>query len=208
MFARSAKTLASRASSAAFRPAPSSPASLWRLARRTYASEAPTAGPGKLILNFTVPHQPILKDFEATMVNIQSSEGDMGILADHVPTIAQLNAGVVEIFALDNKPRKFFVSGGFAIINPDSSLNINAVEAFPVEELDAEVCASFRVSKHLPDRSFAREMEFKSLRKAARRGVEESSRKENASGATEADKAAARIEREVFEAAVAAAISK
>jgi len=33
----------------------------------------------------------------------------------------------------------FIVSGGFATMNPDSTLNINAVEAFPVEEFSAEV---------------------------------------------------------------------
>jgi F0F1-type ATP synthase epsilon subunit len=31
------------------------------------------------------------------------------------------------------------VSGGFATINPDNSLNINAVEAFPLEEVSLEV---------------------------------------------------------------------
>ncbi|KAJ3240656.1 delta subunit of the central stalk of mitochondrial F1F0 ATP synthase, atp16 [Chytriomyces hyalinus] len=146
-------------------------------ARRLYASEAGSGG--KLRLNFALPHQTILKDFEAIQVNIQSSEGDMGILADHVPTIAQLaNGGVIEILAADNKPRKFFVSGGFAIINPDSSLNINAVEAVPVEDLDAE---------------------------AARKGADEASRKMNASGASEKDKAEARVEFELFEAVLAAA---
>ncbi|KAJ1560800.1 delta subunit of the central stalk of mitochondrial F1F0 ATP synthase, atp16 [Cladochytrium tenue] len=116
----------------------------------------------------------ILNAVEATQVNVQTSGGDMGILSDHVPSISQLNAGVVEILGLESgKPQKYFVSGGFAIINADSTLNINAVEAFPLEELDAE---------------------------AARRGLEEATRAETASGASEADKATARIERETFEA--------
>lgn len=34
---------------------------------------------------------------------------------------------------------KNIVSGGFATMNPDSTLNINAVEAFPVEDFSAEV---------------------------------------------------------------------
>ncbi|KAJ3206732.1 MCM DNA helicase complex subunit [Dinochytrium kinnereticum] len=134
---------------------------------RSYA-EAATAAPGKLLLNFAVPHQPILRNYEAIQVNLSSTEGDMGILADHVPTISQLNPGVIEIIGSD-KTQKFFVSGGFAIINTDSSLNINAVEAFPVEDIDVE---------------------------AARRGVDEANRKLNASGGSEADKAAAKIELE------------
>lgn len=33
----------------------------------------------------------------------------------------------------------FIVSGGFATINPDNSLNINAVEAFPIDQIAPEV---------------------------------------------------------------------
>ncbi|KAJ3207939.1 delta subunit of the central stalk of mitochondrial F1F0 ATP synthase, atp16 [Entophlyctis luteolus] len=103
----------------------------------------------------------------------------MGILADHVPIIAQLNhGGVVEIVASDNKPRKYFVSGGFAVMNVDSSLNINAVEAVPIEDLDPS---------------------------AAKQGLDEAVRKLNASGASEKEKAEARIEQELFEAVIAAA---
>jgi hypothetical protein len=57
-----------------------------------------------------------LKDFEATQVNLSSSEGDMGILADHVPTIAQLNPGVLEVISSD-KSRKFF--GVYSSALPD-----------------------------------------------------------------------------------------
>ncbi|KAJ3189497.1 delta subunit of the central stalk of mitochondrial F1F0 ATP synthase, atp16 [Gaertneriomyces sp. JEL0708] len=105
---------------------------------RTYATEAAASGAGKLRLNFVVPHQSLLKNYEATQVNLSSSEGDMGILAEHVPTIAQLKAGIIEVFSATEKPQRFFASGGFAIINPDSTLNINAVEAVPVEDIDVD----------------------------------------------------------------------
>ncbi|KAI8622280.1 ATP synthase F1 deta subunit, partial [Chytriomyces sp. MP71] len=143
----------------------------YTVARRSYATEG---SGGKLKLSFALPHQTILRDFEAIQVNVQTSDGDMGILADHVPTVAQLtNGSLIEIIASDNKPRKFFASGGFAVINVDSSLNINAVEAFPIEDLDAE---------------------------AARRGLEEANRRVNASGASDKEKAEARVEVELFEA--------
>ncbi|KAJ3357852.1 delta subunit of the central stalk of mitochondrial F1F0 ATP synthase, atp16 [Entophlyctis luteolus] len=147
--------------------------------RRSFASETTASSGGKLRVSFVLPHQTILNDFEAIQVNLQSSEGDMGILADHVPIIAQLNhGGVVEIVASDNKPRKYFVSGGFAVMNVDSSLNINAVEAVPIEDLDPS---------------------------AAKQGLDEAVRKLNASGASEKEKAEARIEQELFEAVIAAA---
>ncbi|TPX62164.1 hypothetical protein PhCBS80983_g00728 [Powellomyces hirtus] len=138
---------------------------------RSYATEAST-----LRVSLVAPHQALLNKFEATQVNLASSEGDMGILAEHVPTIAQLKPGPIEIFSASEKSQKFFVSGGFAIINPDSTLNINAVEAFPLEDIDAE---------------------------AARRGAEDANRRSTAA-ATEQERVIAKIELEVYEALVAA----
>lgn len=32
------------------------------------------------------------------------------------------------------------VSGGFAVVQPDSQLSVNAVEGFPLEDFSADVC--------------------------------------------------------------------
>lgn len=65
-------------------------------------------------------------------------------------------------------------------MNPDSSLNINAIEAFPVEEFSAE---------------------------AVRTGLAEAQRLANSS-ATEEEKVAAKVEVEVYEALQAALNAK
>ncbi|KAF9308100.1 delta subunit of the central stalk of mitochondrial F1F0 ATP synthase, atp16 [Podila horticola] len=135
---------------------------------RVYATEAASVG---LRLTFAVPHQTIYKNVTVTQVNIAAVSGDMGILASHVPSIEQLRPGVVEVLEASGSKR-FFVSGGFATMNPDSSLNINAIEAFPIEEFSAE---------------------------AVRAGLAEAHRLAS-SGATEEDKIAAKVEVEVFEA--------
>ncbi|KAG0051766.1 delta subunit of the central stalk of mitochondrial F1F0 ATP synthase, atp16 [Gryganskiella cystojenkinii] len=135
---------------------------------RSYATEAAATG---LRLTFAVPHQTLYKDVAVGQVNISAVSGDMGILASHVASIEQLRPGVVEI--IENAgSKKFFVSGGFATMNPDSSLNINAVEAFPVDEFSPE---------------------------AIRHNLAEAQRVAT-SGATEEDKLAAKIEVEVLEA--------
>ncbi|KAF9941134.1 delta subunit of the central stalk of mitochondrial F1F0 ATP synthase, atp16 [Mortierella antarctica] len=135
---------------------------------RSYATEAAaTAG---LRLTFAVPHQTLYKDVSVAQVNIAAVSGDMGILASHVPSIEQLRPGVIEVLE-GAASKKFFVSGGFITMNPDSSLNINAVEAFPVEEFSAE---------------------------AIRNNLAEAQRVA-ASGATEEEKLAAKIEVEVLE---------
>ncbi|ORZ27081.1 F1 complex, delta/epsilon subunit of ATPase [Lobosporangium transversale] len=143
---------------------------------RTYATEAAATG---LRLTFAVPHQTIYKDTSVAQVNIAAVSGDMGILASHVPSIEQLRPGVVEV--IENAiTKKYFVSGGFATMNPDSSLNINAIEAFPVEEFSAE---------------------------AVRHNLAEAQRLAN-SGATEEEKIAAKIEVEVLESLQAAINAK
>jgi F-type H+-transporting ATPase subunit delta len=68
------------------------------------------------------------------------------------------------------------VSGGFAVINPDSSLNINAVEAVPVEQLDVE---------------------------AARRALADAQKRAERA-TSDKDKVAAEVEAEVYAAIIAA----
>ncbi|KAI8874542.1 epsilon subunit of F1F0-ATP synthase N-terminal domain-containing protein [Backusella circina FSU 941] len=144
---------------------------------RSYATEA--AASAALRLTFVVPHQSIYKAADVQQVNLAATSGDMGILANHVPSIEQLNPGVVEVIESAELTKKFFVSGGFATINPDNSLNINAVEAQPLEDFSLE-----RVQAGLAE---------------AQRNA--------ASAATDKEKAAAKIEVEVYE-ALQSALSK
>ncbi|KAJ3293103.1 delta subunit of the central stalk of mitochondrial F1F0 ATP synthase, atp16 [Borealophlyctis nickersoniae] len=101
----------------------------------------------------------------------------MGILADHVPIIAELKPGVIEILSNPSeKSKKYFASGGFAVMNPDSTLNINALEAVTMEEVDFDV---------------------------AKRALDDATRRVSAA-ATEAERVTARIELDVYEALLAA----
>ncbi|KAL1924294.1 uncharacterized protein VTP21DRAFT_7329 [Calcarisporiella thermophila] len=143
---------------------------------RTYATEAPASG--KLRLNFALPHETIYKNAEVQQVNLAATTGDMGVLANHVPSIEQLLPGVVEVLEASGS-KKYFVSGGFAVINPDSTLNINAVEAFPLEDFSVEAVKS-------------------NLAEAQRL---------SAAATTEEERAAAKVEVEVYE-ALQSALSK
>ncbi|KAJ2486060.1 delta subunit of the central stalk of mitochondrial F1F0 ATP synthase, atp16 [Coemansia sp. RSA 2050] len=113
-----------------------------RLSTRFYASETAAApAAGKLVVNFALPHAAVLKGVEVNQVDMSAVSGDLGILADHVPTIEQLKPGVIDIIS-DSGSTKYFVSGGFAIMNPNSVLNINAIEAFKLEDLDPQAVAT------------------------------------------------------------------
>ncbi|KAF7720515.1 delta subunit of the central stalk of mitochondrial F1F0 ATP synthase, atp16, partial [Apophysomyces ossiformis] len=74
---------------------------------RAYASEAPVTT-DKLRLTFVLPHKSIYKATDVQQVNLAATSGDMGILANHVPTIEQLNPGVVEVIESGNVTKKFF----------------------------------------------------------------------------------------------------
>ncbi|KAI5283363.1 delta subunit of the central stalk of mitochondrial F1F0 ATP synthase, atp16 [Ascosphaera acerosa] len=62
----------------------------------------------------------------------------MGVLANHVPSIEQLQPGLVEIIEEGGATKQFFLSGGFAVVQPDSQLSINAPEGFPLEDFSPE----------------------------------------------------------------------
>ena len=63
----------------------------------------------------------------------------MGVLANHVASIEQLKPGLVEIIEESGSNKQFFLSGGFATVQPDSKLSINAVEGYALEDFSAEV---------------------------------------------------------------------
>ncbi|TFK44333.1 ATP-synthase delta-subunit [Crucibulum laeve] len=105
-------------------------------ARRGYAEVN-----DKLKLSLVLPHKAIFNSTEVVQVNIPAESGDMGVLANHVPSIEPLRPGVVEIIE-SGGPQKYFVSGGFATVHPNNKLTINVVEAAPLEDFSLEAVRS------------------------------------------------------------------
>eukprot|EP00294_Goniomonas_avonlea_P014764 CAMPEP_0114554022 /NCGR_PEP_ID=MMETSP0114-20121206/7984_1 /TAXON_ID=31324 /ORGANISM="Goniomonas sp, Strain m" /LENGTH=162 /DNA_ID=CAMNT_0001739033 /DNA_START=17 /DNA_END=505 /DNA_ORIENTATION=- len=111
------------------------------------AAEAAPSGaiPSKLTLNLMCPHEPILTRAAVDMVIVPGSDGIFGVLAGHVPTVSELRPGVLSVHEGDKKTN-YFVSSGFAVVNPDSTADICALEAVPVDDLDKDI-----IKKHLAD---------------------------------------------------------
>ncbi|KAL6715728.1 delta subunit of the central stalk of mitochondrial F1F0 ATP synthase, atp16 [Lecanora helva] len=84
----------------------------------------------------------ILAVIGSVQVNIPAESGEMGVLASHVPSIEQLKPGLVEVIEESGGSKQFFLSGGFAIVQPGSQLSINAVEGFPLEDFSADAVRS------------------------------------------------------------------
>ncbi|KAL0956320.1 hypothetical protein HGRIS_002473 [Hohenbuehelia grisea] len=154
---------------AAVRRAPST----FSLARRGYAEAS-----DKIKLSLVLPHQAIFSSQDVVQVNIPAATGDMGILANHVPTIEPLRPGVIEVVE-GSGSKKWFASGGFATVHPNNALTINVVEAAPLEQFSIE---------------------------AIRTNLQEALKTASGNGSEE-DKTEARIEADVYE-ALQAALSK
>ncbi|CAH1960559.1 unnamed protein product [Acanthoscelides obtectus] len=96
--------------------------------KRGYADE--------MSFTFAAGNQVYYDGQSVRQVDVPSFSGSFGILPAHVPTLAVLKPGVVSVFENDGKVNKIFVSSGTVTINDDSSVQILAEEAHPVENLD------------------------------------------------------------------------
>jgi len=101
--------------------------------RRGYAVAANT-----IKLSLVLPHQSLYTSADVSQVNLPAATGDMGVLANHEPTLEALRPGVVEVIESNGTSKKWFISGGFATIHPGNSLTVNAVEGAPLEDFSAE----------------------------------------------------------------------
>lgn len=106
--------------------------------RRGYASEV-SDQPGNLLsLSLVLPHIRVFANRHVSLVTVPGASGYMGIGKNHMPVIAELKPGVVTVDEPGKPQEKYFVSGGFAYVHQDKTCEITAVEAFPLDQLDAD----------------------------------------------------------------------
>ena len=75
---------------------------------------------------------------EAGYLRLRTSEGDIGILPNHAPFVAELSMGKMEIESPKKDRRNiYFLSGGFLEIS-NNQVTIIADEILPIEEIDIE----------------------------------------------------------------------
>lgn len=81
--------------------------------------------------------QVFYNNADVRQVDVPSFSGSFGILANHVPALAVLKPGVVTVYEHEGAAKKYFVSSGTIAVNDDSSVQVLAEEAVPVDWLDA-----------------------------------------------------------------------
>ena len=89
-----------------------------KIARRAMSSEALSAS---MTLNFNLPHESIYSGAKVSQVIVPGAAGEYGVTADHVPVVAQLKPGILQIIHEGSgEPEKYFVAGGFSLTHPNS----------------------------------------------------------------------------------------
>ncbi|MEW5312105.1 MAG: hypothetical protein WDW38_003757 [Sanguina aurantia] len=73
--------------------------------------------------------------FPKDSVLLPGVDGYFGLKASHVPTIAQLKPGLVELHAA-GEVVKYFISGGFAFVHPNGVTDICVLEAATLDQID------------------------------------------------------------------------
>ncbi|XP_008546555.1 ATP synthase subunit delta, mitochondrial [Microplitis mediator] len=108
---------------------------VFRCLRSQTRSYAEASG-NEMKFTFAGANQVFYDNVSIRQVDVPSFSGSFGILPKHVPTLAVLKPGVVTVYQDDGSTKKVFVSSGTVTINEDSSVQILAEEAHPVENID------------------------------------------------------------------------
>ncbi|MEI6857179.1 ATP synthase F1 subunit epsilon [Psychrilyobacter sp.] len=109
-------------------------------------------------LEVITPLKKVLES-EVERVILRTSEGDMGILANHAPLVAELAVGEMKIKS-NGIEERFFVAGGFLEISKDRTL-VLADEAINIKDINVEVArkeaefAKQKLAKLKEDRDIA-----------------------------------------------------
>ncbi|XWS77360.1 hypothetical protein CRYUN_Cryun01aG0254600 [Craigia yunnanensis] len=98
----------------------------------------PSSIPSKLTVNFVLPYTSELATKEVDMVIVPATTGQIGVLPGHVATISELKPGVLSVHE-GSKVTKYFISSGFVFIHANSFADIIAVEAVPLDQIDASL---------------------------------------------------------------------
>ncbi|XVE76792.1 hypothetical protein DITRI_Ditri13aG0009000 [Diplodiscus trichospermus] len=98
----------------------------------------PSSIPSKLTVNFVLPYASELATKEVDMVIVPATTGQMGVLPGHVATISELKPGVLSVHE-GSEVTKYFISSGFVFIHANSFADIIAVEAVPLDRIDANL---------------------------------------------------------------------
>jgi len=111
----------------------------------------------KLKLKIATPER-VVYEADADSVTCMTELGEVSILPDHIPLVANLKAGELRIIAAGPK-KNIFVAGGFLEVRPGNEVVILADAAEHVAEIDLSRAeeAKNRAKKAMAEQTMGRE---------------------------------------------------
>jgi len=96
-----------------------------------------TCGYAAMAFTFASSAESFYDKASVKQIDLATFSGNIGILPEHVPMLAVLKPGLIEVIEDNDVRKKFFASSGTVTVNDDSSVQILCEEACPIESLDA-----------------------------------------------------------------------
>ncbi|MEO0393112.1 MAG: ATP synthase F1 subunit epsilon [Pseudomonadota bacterium] len=90
----------------------------------------------KIRLELVSPEKLLLAE-DVTMVVMPGTEGQFGVLADHIPLVSTLEPGVIDVYQGEKVDQRIFVAGGFVEVDGERCV-VLAEDAAPLDKLDAD----------------------------------------------------------------------
>ncbi len=81
-----------------------------------------------------VTPERVFYEGKASMIEFNTTEGEMGVLKNHIPMTVIIEPGILTITE-EERPRNAALHAGFAVINPDSVMILAEIIEWP-EEID------------------------------------------------------------------------
>lgn len=92
---------------------------------------------GKVAFELVSPEK-LLASIEADMVTVPGSEGDFGVLPNHVPMISTLRPGVITVDAEGGERTRYMVAGGFVEVTR-SRCTVLVEDVVPLGEVSIDL---------------------------------------------------------------------
>ena len=100
------------------------------------AEDRQERGGGRQLFCRIITPERAVYDGEADLVVVRIADGDLGVMADHAPTVSTVEIGDVRVRE-GGERRVFATSDGFFKVS-DNLVQVLVEEAVPAEEIDAD----------------------------------------------------------------------
>jgi F-type H+-transporting ATPase subunit delta len=113
-----------------------------RMAEEASSAATKATTPGKVLFRFRSPTESLVEK-EIDSATVPGLLGDFGVSDGLAPVLSQLRPGVVSVQEENTAAlKKWFITGGFAVMQEDNVCAVTVPEAIPLEHIDNGLVSS------------------------------------------------------------------